>query len=90
MEPNQEDTNEPLKGQPANQFETADSNVEIESPPPQDKNDVLYVVLIAIGIGFALPFYRYYCLCFSYLMHISFHFNEFTLKCNKILISVIS
>lgn len=60
MEQNQGDTNEPLKGQPANQFETADSNVEVESPPPQDKNDTLYIVLIAIGIGFALPFYRYY------------------------------
>lgn len=60
MEQNQEETNEPLKGQPANQFETADVNVEIESPPPQDKNDVLYIVLIAIGIGFALPFYRYF------------------------------
>lgn len=59
MEQIQEETNEPLKGQPANQFETADVNVEFESPPPQDKNDVLYIVLIAIGIGFALPFYRY-------------------------------
>lgn len=59
MEQNQEDTNEPLKTQPVNQFETADSNIEIESPPPQDKNDILYIVLIAIGIGFALPFYRF-------------------------------
>lgn len=59
MEPNQDDTNEPLKEQPANQFETADSVVDIESPPPQDKNDTLYIVLIAIGIGFALPFYRF-------------------------------
>lgn len=66
MEQNQEETNEPLK-QPANQFETAEEAVEIESPPPQDKNDILYIVLIAIGIGFALPFYRYfYCLGFFY------------------------
>lgn len=59
MEQNQEETNEPLK-QPANQFETAEEAVEIESPPPQDKNDILYIVLIAIGICFALPFYRYF------------------------------
>lgn len=59
MELNQEEPNVPLKGLPADQFETADGNVEIESPPPQDKNDVLYIVLVAIGIGFALPFYRY-------------------------------
>lgn len=57
MEQNQEDTHEPLKSQPVNQFDT--DNVEIESAPPQDKNDIHYIVLIAIGIGFALPFYRF-------------------------------
>lgn len=59
MEQNQEDTHEPLKAQPVNQFDTGDNTVEIESPPPQDKNDILYIVLIAIGIGFALPFHRF-------------------------------
>lgn len=57
MEPNQESTCEPLKGQP-NQFETRE-NADIESPPPHDHNDILYIVLIGIGIGFALPFYRF-------------------------------
>lgn len=59
MEQHQEDTVEPLKAPPVNQFEAGDNSVEVESPPPQDKNDILYIVLIAIGIGFALPFYRY-------------------------------
>lgn len=57
MEPNQESTCEPLKGQ-TNQFETTE-NADIESPPPHDQHDILYLVLIGIGIGFALPYYRF-------------------------------
>lgn len=77
MEQNQEGTSEPLK--PANHFETADRNVDIESPPPQDKNDILYIVSIAIGIGFALPFYRFVC---------RFGLNE--LICDKIIVRIVN
>lgn len=96
MEPNQEDTNEPLKAPPVNQFEAADSTIEIESPPPQDKNDILYIVLIASGIGFALPFYRFAfdsitidVMIVSLCVCVFFSVNQI-IKTHKILFSVIS
>lgn len=59
MEPHQESTYEPLEGQPPprNRLESTDS--PDETSPPQDRNGILYIALLAAGIGFVLPYNRY-------------------------------
>lgn len=74
MEPHQESTYEPLEGQPPlrNRLESTDSP-DIETSPPQDRNGILYIALVAAGIGFVLPYNRsvYHQTipnqCFSYI-----------------------
>lgn len=60
MEPHHEEsTYEPLDGhQPTrNRLESTDSP-DIETSPPQDRNGILYIALVAAGIGFVLPYNR--------------------------------
>lgn len=56
MEPNQESTYEPLEGQ-RRRLESTDSP-DIDTSPPQDRNGILYIALVAAGIGFVLPYNR--------------------------------
>ncbi|XP_055301920.1 equilibrative nucleoside transporter 4 [Sitodiplosis mosellana] len=54
----QESTYEPLEGHrppPRNRLESTDSP-DVETSPPQDRNGILYIALIAAGIGFVLPY----------------------------------
>lgn len=57
MEQNQESTYEPLEGQ-RRRLESTDSP-DMETSPPQDRNGILYIALVAAGIGFVLPYNRY-------------------------------
>lgn len=52
---NQESTYEPLEGR--RRIESNDS-LDVEESP-QDRNGILYVALLAAGIGFVLPYNRY-------------------------------
>lgn len=58
MEQHQESTYEPLEGQ-RNRLESTDSP-DVETSPPQDRNGILYIALVAAGIGFVLPYNRYF------------------------------
>lgn len=62
MEPHQESTYEPLEGQPLprNRLESTDSP-DVETSQPQDRNGILYIALVAAGIGFVLPYNRSVC-----------------------------
>lgn len=55
METHQENTYEPLEGQ-RQRIESTDSP-DVE-PAPQDRNGILYIALVAAGIGFVLPYNR--------------------------------
>lgn len=55
MEMNQENTYEPLEGR--RRIESTDSP-DMETTPPRDRNGILYIALIAAGIGFVLPYNR--------------------------------
>lgn len=55
LETNQENTYQPLEGR--RNAESTDSP-DIESSPPRDRNGVLYIALLAAGIGFVLPYNR--------------------------------
>lgn len=57
MDGTQESTYEPLEGQ-RRRTESTDSP-EIDTAPPQDRNGILYIALVAAGIGFVLPYNRY-------------------------------
>lgn len=50
----QESTYEPLEGR--RRIESSDS-LDVEDPP-QDRNGILYIALLAAGIGFVLPYNR--------------------------------
>lgn len=52
----QESTYEPLEGR--RRIESSDS-LDVEDPP-QDRNGILYIALLAAGIGFVLPYNRYF------------------------------
>lgn len=54
MDTHQENTYEPLEGR--RRLESTDSP-EVEAPP-QDRNGILYIALLAAGIGFVLPYNR--------------------------------
>lgn len=58
MDGTQESTYEPLEGQ-RRRTESTDSP-EIDTAPPQDRNGILYIALLAAGIGFVLPYNRYF------------------------------
>lgn len=61
METHQESTYEPLEGRRRNRLESTDSpDIETPSPAPQDRNGILYIALVAAGIGFVLPYNRYF------------------------------
>lgn len=51
---NQERTYEPLEGR--RRIESSDS-LDVEESP-QDRNGILYIALLAAGIGFVLPYNR--------------------------------
>lgn len=53
----QESTYEPLEGQ-RRRTESTDSPTDIDTAPPQDRNGILYIALLAAGIGFVLPYNR--------------------------------
>lgn len=53
----QENTYEPLEGQ-RRRTESTDSP-DTDTAPPQDRNGILYIALLAAGIGFVLPYNRY-------------------------------
>lgn len=55
METNQENTYEPLEGR--RRIESTDSP-DMETTPPRDRNGILYIALLAAGIGFVLPYNR--------------------------------
>lgn len=55
-ETHQENTYEPLEGQ-RQRIESTDSP-DVETAPPQDRNGILYIALLAAGIGFVLPYNR--------------------------------
>lgn len=69
METHQESTYEPLEGRRRNRLESTDSpDIETPSPAPQDRNGILYIALVAAGIGFVLPYNRYvFSICISSL-----------------------
>lgn len=56
MEMNQDNTYEPLEGR--RRIESTDSP-DMETTPPRDRNGILYIALLAAGIGFVLPYNRY-------------------------------
>lgn len=80
MEPNQESVSEPLKGRPPNQFETGEQP-NIESSTPQDPNDILYIVLIGVGIGFALPYHRFGFIDFSIVLTFTLIYGYYIAYC---------
>lgn len=53
----QESTYEPLEGQ-RRRTESTDSPNDLDTAPPQDRNGILYIALLAAGIGFVLPYNR--------------------------------
>lgn len=55
MEAHQESTYEPLEGQ--RHIESTDSP-DLDATPPRDRNGILYIALLAAGIGFVLPYNR--------------------------------
>lgn len=57
IEPNHESTYEPLEGQ-RRRLESTDSPIDMDTTPPQDRNGILYIALVAAGIGFVLPYNR--------------------------------
>lgn len=54
-ESNEDTTYEPLEDRRRIESDGAD----MESTPPRDRNGILYVALLAAGIGFVLPYNRY-------------------------------
>lgn len=56
MDETQENTYEPLDGQ-RRRTESTDSP-ENDTAPVQDRNGILYIALLAAGIGFVLPYNR--------------------------------
>lgn len=57
MEGVQATTYEPLEGRRVNHHEPMDSP-EIDVGPPKDRKHVVYLALLAAGIGFVLPYNR--------------------------------
>lgn len=83
MESNQENTYEPLEGR-RNRIESTDSP-DMETTPPRDRNGILYIALLAAGIGFVLPYNRWEITFF--VRHFHYFLLTFFSDCSFIMAS---